>query len=235
MSLPAARIVLVSDDDQLRLLVCGLLIAHGYHGVVGVDIRSASALERLGGWDIAVVDTSVSSDDAIRVLRQLKSASAATVAIFPKRTGAAMPREVMAGTDVLLGKPFDPRELLLVIRGMLDRRSHPAPDDNAPVAVGPIALSILLSHATIASREIELTGVEARILRELMVNANRAVTREQLLRSALLREGSPDTRSLDTHINRLRRKIGSDRRGRTPLRTVRGVGYLLVEHWEPQQ
>ncbi len=116
---------------------------------------------------------------------------------------------------------------------MLDRRSHPAPDDNAPVAVGPIALSILLSHATIASREIEFTGVEARILRELMVNANRAVTREQLLRSALLREGSPDTRSLDTHINRLRRKIGSDRRGRTPLRTVRGVGYLLVEHWEP--
>ena len=199
MLLPAARIVLVSDDDQLRLLVCGLLIAHGYHGVVGVDIRSASALERLGGWDIAVVDTSVSRDDAIRVLRQLKSASAATVAIFPKRTGAAMPREVMAGTDVLLGKPFDPRrELLLVIRGMLDRRSHPAPDDNAPVAAGPIVLSTLLSHATIASREIELTGVEARILRELMVNANRAVTREQLLRRALLREGSPDTRSLDT-------------------------------------
>jgi two-component system response regulator CpxR len=234
LSSSAARIVLVSDDEQLRLLLCGLLTAHGYDGVVGVDTRRALALQRPGGWDIAVVDTSVSCDDTILVLRELKSASAATVALVAKRAGASMPRELVAGTDVLLGKPFDPRELLLVIRGMLEGTSHRSPDDDAPVAAGPITLSTLLHQATVAAREIELTGAEARILRELMINANRAVTRERLLGSALLREALPDTRSLDTHINRLRRKIGSDRRGRTPLRTVRGVGYLLVEHWEPQ-
>jgi DNA-binding response OmpR family regulator len=234
--IPTARIVLVSDDEQLRLLLSGLLMAHGYQGVVGVDTRSAIASQSApAGWDIAVVDTSVSHDGAIRVLRQLRSTSAATVALFAKKAGAGVPRDLVAGADVLLGKPFDPRELLLVVRGMLDGEGSGTPGDSAPVSVGPILLWALLNQATVARREIELTGVEVRILRELMLNANRAVTRERLLRSALLREESPDTRRLDTHMNRLRRKIGSDRRGRTPLRTVRGVGYLLVEHWEPPQ
>src|SRR5688572_7572196 len=113
---PAARIVLVSDDEQLRSLLGGLLKAHGYRGVVGVDTRSALAPRKpLAEWDIAVVDMSTSYDDTMRVLQQLKNTGAATIAIFAQRNGAAAPRELVAGTDVLLGKPFDPRELLLVI------------------------------------------------------------------------------------------------------------------------
>jgi DNA-binding response OmpR family regulator len=231
---PAARIVLVSDDEQLRSLLCGLLNAHGYRGVVSVDARSVlEPKKQLAEWDIAVVDTSVSYDDTIRVLRQLKNTSAATIAIFAKRDSAAASRELLASTDVLLGKPFDPRELLLVIRGMLGDNGDAVPQRGATVSAGPITLSTLLNQAIVASREIELTGVEAQILLELVINASSPVTRERLMRRALLR--SPDTRSLDTHVSRLRRKIGSDRRGRTPIRTVRGVGYLLVEHWEPSQ
>jgi two-component system response regulator CpxR len=169
----------------------------------------------------------------MRVLRQLEGTSAAIIAIFAQRNGAPAPRELVANTDVLLGKPFDPRELLLVIRGMLDSKGDEAPQGDATVSAGPITLSTLLNQATVASREIELTGVEARILCELVINASRPVTRERLLRRALLR--SSDTRGLDTHVSRLRRKIGNDLRGRTPIRTVRGVGYLLVEHWEPRR
>lgn len=232
----AARIVLVSDDEQFRSLLYGLLIAHGYGDVVGVDTRSALAPKRpLPDWDVAIVDTSVSYDDTIRVLRRLKSTSAATVAIFATRNGAAAPRELTAGSDVLLGKPFDPRELLFVIRGMLDGKGEATPEGDATVSAGPIRLSTLLNQASIASRDVELTGVETRILYELMTNASRPVARERLTRRALLRERSPDTRGLDTHIKRLRRKIGVDQLGRTPIRTVRGVGYLLVENWKPPQ
>jgi DNA-binding response OmpR family regulator len=227
----AARIVLVSDDEQLRSLLGGLLNAHGYRGVVGVD--TAPSRQPVAEWDIAVVDMSASYDETMRVLQQLKSTGAATIAIFAQRNGAAAPRELVTGTDVLLGKPFDPRELLLVIRGMLDGQADAVPLGDATVSAGPITLSTLLNQATVASREIELTGVEARILCELVINATRPVTRERLMRRALLR--SADSRGLDTHVSRLRRKIGRDRNGRTPIRTVRGVGYLLIERWEPSQ
>lgn len=230
---PAARIAVISDDEQLRSLLCGLLNAHGYRGVVGVDTRSILAPKGPAECDIAVVDVSVSYDDTMRVLRKLKSVSSATIAIFAQRNSAGAPPELLADTDVLLGKPFDPRELLLVIRGMLDGKADAAPHADATVLAGPITLSTLLNQAAVASREIELTGVEARILHELVINATHPVTRERLMRRALLR--SADTRGLDTHVSRLRRKIGTDRHGRTPLRTVRGVGYLLIEHWEPRK
>lgn len=230
-----ARIVLVSDDAQLRSLLNGLLVAHGYADVTSSDLRSALASKRLlTESDVAIVDTSVYYADAIRVLRRLKSTSAAIVAIFAKENGAA-PHALAADGDVLLGKPFDPRELLLIIRGMLESSGETPPQNRSAVSAGPITLSVVVNAAIVASREIGLTDVETRILHELLINAGGPVTRERLTRRGLLRDWSPDQRSLDTHINRLRRKLGTDRRGRTPIRTVRGVGYRLLPEWEPSE
>lgn len=227
--------MLVSDDEQLRSLLCGLLVAHGYGGVVGVESRGDLLAERSGAaWDVAVVDVSVSSDGARRALRQLRTTDAAIVAIVAKKNGAA-PQELAADGDVMLGKPFDPRELLLIIRGLLDDdRGTEAPSD-ATVSVGPISLAPLLNAAVVASREIELTDVETRILHELLLNATHPVTRERLTRRALMRDWSPYDRGLDTHINRLRAKLGNDERGRTPIRTITGVGYLVIADWTPAQ
>src|SRR5262245_3307847 len=227
--------MLVSDDAQLRSLLGGLLVAHGYDGVFGVDSESALTAQRLGAeWDVAIVDVSQSSAGAMQALRQLKTTNAAIVVIVPKKNGTATPHEIAAGGDVVLGKPFDPRELLLIIRGMLEGDDDEAePSSDSPVSVGPISLAPLLNAATVASREIELTDVETRILHELLLNATHPVTRERLTRRALMRGWSPDDRALDTHINRLRRKLGVDQRGRTPIRTVTGVGYLLLADWKP--
>ena len=231
-----ARLLLVSDDAQLRALLCGLLVAHGYDGVLGVDTQSALAGERLRAeWDVAIVDASVASVGAMHSLRQLKSTNAAIVVIVPKKNGTATPHEIAAGGDVVLSKPFDPRELLLIIRGMLEDSTDAEEGSDSPLAAGPISLSPLLNAATVAAREIELTDVETRILHELLLNATRPVTRERLTRRALLRNWSPDDRTLDTHINRLRRKLGVDHRGRTPIRTITGVGYLLLADWNPAQ
>jgi DNA-binding response OmpR family regulator len=229
-----ARILLVSDDAQLRSLLGGLLVAHGYVGVSGVDSQTALAAEQLRAeWDIAIVDVSLASYGALHALRALQATNAALVVIVPKKNGDATPHELAAGGDVVLGKPFDPRALLLLIRGMLeDDRDADEPSD-APLTVGPISLAPLLNAATVAAREIELTDVETRILHELLLHATRPVTRERLTRRALLRNWSPDDRALDTHINRLRRKLGVDERGRTPIRTVTGIGYLLLADWQP--
>lgn len=227
------RIVLISDDEQLRSLLCGLLVAHGFGAVVGIDSKSALSPRRAGEWAVAIVDTSVNYADALRALKQIKTTSAAIVAIFAKKNGAPAPQELVAGGGVLLGKPFDPRELLLIIRGLLDDGTSTAPATHSKVTAGPITLSTLLNSATVAAREVDLTDVETRILRELLLEAGSPVGRERLTRRGLLRDWSPDDRALDTHINRLRNKLGDDRRGRTPLRTVRGVGYLLLAAWDP--
>jgi DNA-binding response OmpR family regulator len=234
VSSPCARIVLISDDEQLRSLLCGLLIAHGHREAVGSDVRTALAPHgRADPWDVAVVDTSVSYEHALRALRQLKKNGTATVAIIAKQSSAAAPHDLPDCSDVVLRKPFDPRELLLVIRGMLDDGADAASPDETTISSGPITLSAQLNHATVAARELELTGVETRILYELLLDAGNPVGRERLMRRALLRERS-DTRALDRHINSLRNKLGGDRRGRTPIRTVRSVGYLLLADWEPK-
>jgi two-component system response regulator CpxR len=229
----AARIILVSDDEQLRSLLYGLLVAHRYAGIVSVDSQSALAGDPPAEWDVAVVDVSGASLHTLRALRHLKTTSAAVVVIGAKKTGAATPHDGATGGDVLLAKPFDPRELLLIIRGMLDAGGDAQEPSRATVSVGPISLSPLLNSAIVASREIELTDVEARILRELLINATHPVTRERLTRRGLRRDWSPHDRGLDTHINRLRAKLGNDHRGRTPIRTVTGVGYLLLADWTP--
>lgn len=230
-----ARIMLVSDDAQLRSLLCGLLVAHGYDGVLGVDSQNALTAERLRAtWDVAIVDASTSSCGAMHALRQLKATNAAIVVIVPKKNGTATPHEIAGGGDVVLGKPFDPRELLLIIRGMLEGDVETEAPGDSPLSVGPISLAPLLNVATVASREIELTDVETRILHELLLNATHPVTRERLTRRALMRSWWPDDRTLDTHITRLRRKLGVDTKGRTPIRTITGIGYLLLADWTPE-
>jgi two-component system OmpR family response regulator len=227
-----ARIVLISEDEQLRSLLCGLLIAHGYAGAVGLDAAGADVAQ-LASCDVAIVDVSVHTD-ALRVLRALRGASrAGIIAVFSKTNGLAP--ELVALGDVLVGKPFDPRELVLIIGGLLHGKAAapPAPQSRALVSAGPVSLSTLLNAAMVGAREVELTGVETRLLYELLTNASQPVTRERLTRRGLGRDWVPDDRSLDTHVNRLRRKLGNDRRGRTPIRTVRSVGYLLLAEWEP--
>lgn len=230
-----ARIVLISEDEQLRSLLCGLLLAHGYAGTFGLAFANAIAAE-LAECDVAIVDVATSHVDASRVLKKLQAETrAGVIAMFPK-TNALAP-ELAALGHVLVGKPFDPRELVLIIGGLLHGRvaAPSAPPTEPMLSVGPISLWTLLNAAIVAAREVELTGVETRILYELLSNASQPVSRERLTRRGMGRDWAPDDRSLDTHIKRLRRKVGNDHRGRTPIRTVRGIGYLLLASWEPAQ
>ena len=149
----AARILLVSDDAQLRALLGGLLVAHGYVGVSGVDSQAALAAERLGAeWEIAIVDVSVPSCSAVRALRALQATTAALVVIVPKKNGNATPHELAAGGDVVLGKPFDPRELLLLIRGLL--QDNPDVEESSDAPMAPPSGSTPLSRRGSASTTV---------------------------------------------------------------------------------
>jgi len=224
------RILVMSDDVQLRVLLSELLLAHGYLVVV----TELSAIE--GGGDVDVVVIDATTRPGGRVLGKHRGIAQSWVVVLSSKKDADHPADLERTADVILSKPFDARELLLIIRGMLQERARwLVPAAREAHCVGPLTLDTTLNTVAIDSRECLLTEVESRILAELMKQPGQAVSRERLMQHGLARQWSPLDRTIDTHINRLRRKVGNDVRGRTPIRTVRGIGYFLLTHWEPER
>lgn len=227
---PNGRILIMSDDVQLRVLLAELLLAHGYLVVV----TEISATERGRDVDVVVIDATARPGG--RVFGKPRGISQSWVVVLSSKQDGDHPADLEGAADVILDKPFDARELLLIIRGMVQERARwLAPAAREAHCVGPLTLDTTLNTIAIDSRECLLTDVESRILAELMRQPGQAVTRERLMHQGLAREWSPLDRTLDTHIKRLRRKVGNDVRGRTPIRTVRGIGYFLLAQWKPEQ
>jgi two-component system phosphate regulon response regulator PhoB len=128
------------------------------------------------------------------------------------------------GADDYVTKPFSVRELVLRVRAVL-RRATGRATERPRERAGPIRIDLEAHRAWIAGEEVALTALEFRLLALLLARAGRVQSREQLL--ADVWESSPDveTRTVDTHVKRLREKLGA---GRDLLETVRGVGYRLV-------
>jgi two-component system phosphate regulon response regulator PhoB len=120
------------------------------------------------------------------------------------------------------------RELVLRLKAILRRGSpqrEPA-DSTAPVVLGPLRLDITAHRFYVDDREVSLTALEFRLLEHLMTRLGRVQTREQLLEDVWGLSSSLETRTIDTHVMRLREKLGP---GRALLETVRGVGYRIVD------
>jgi len=223
------RILLVSDNVQLRAQMNELLAANRY-AVLAVGATAPLARRHFAAWDAAIVDATAARG-AARWLRTLTGARAPILAIAAARSAAMEP--LWSRVDAVLHEPFDARKLSLILRGLFASRRRAAAGTDGELTMGPMTLRSLLNTVTVEAREIALTDAETRILHELILDAGNPISRERLTRRGLLRDWRPDQRSLDAHIKRLRRKIGKDRYGRTPIRTVRGVGYRLVADWEP--
>ena len=129
------------------------------------------------------------------------------------------------GADDFVTKPFSVRELMLRIKSVLRRRAleqPPAVRDR----VGPIRIDVEAHRAYVAEQEVVLTALEFKLLVSLMARAGRVQSREQLLDKVWGLSPETRTRTVDTHVKRLREKLGQ---ARDLFETVRGTGYRLVE------
>ena len=132
------------------------------------------------------------------------------------------------GADDYLPKPFNPRELLARIKAILRRSRDTVPDDASEFSVGPYTAHIKRREISADGEVLKLTNAEFTILATLMRSAGEVVSRDALTRTALGRQLLPDDRSLDTHISNLRKKLHSGNAADSPIRSVRGSGYVLI-------
>jgi two-component system phosphate regulon response regulator PhoB len=130
------------------------------------------------------------------------------------------------GADDFMSKPFSVRELTLRVAGLL-RRSRPvpaAPDADGRLVHGELCIERERRRCTVSDREVPLSTTEFELLRTLMERHGRVQTRQRLLSDVWATDGEICVRTVDTHVKRLRHKLGS---AGSAIRTVRGVGYCL--------
>ena len=227
------RALLVDDDRELARLLADYL---GPHGVELVHVEDGTAglecLASSGPFDIVLLDVMLPGADGFEVCRRIRKSEDVPIVMLTARgddTDRIVGLEL--GADDYVPKPFNPRELLARMRAVLRRARPPAVTDR--VVVGALQIDVPAHRLLVSGREVNLTSFEFRVLLALARRAGETVPREELagaVATGRLPDYDPSVdRSLDVHVSHLRQKIGDDAREPKIIRTVRGVGYVLVK------
>lgn len=223
------RILLIDDDVRLYELLSTYLEQNGYQVTCAQD--GARGLTALGqsSFDAVLLDLSLPGMDGLDVCRKIREKSSIPIVMLTAR-GDEADRVVglELGADDYVPKPFSPRELLARLRAVL-RRAAPEVRERAEVKVGPLSLDIGTRAATLNAKTLDLTGLEFDLLLALARRAGRVVPRDALMEDAGRGDVTVGDRTVDVHISHLRQKLGDDPRAPRWIKTVRGVGYVLVK------
>lgn len=226
------HILVVDDDTRLRELLKSFLSRNGFR--VSTAGHAAEARQRLQAldFDLIVLDVMMPGETGLDFATQLRRTDNVPILML---TAMGETKDRIAGletgVDDYLGKPFEPRELLLRIQSVL-RRGRPAvgagpsAEPQRLVAFGPMQFDAELGELTQKGKRIALTDAEVALLRAFAVRMGEVLSRETLCKSV----GSAiNERAIDVQVTRLRRKIEPDPSFPRYLRTVRGQGYRLVD------
>jgi len=215
-----ANILLVEDDADIAGLVSGGLheVGHQVHrsetGDAGLKLASS------GDFDLLIVDRMLPDMDGLALVRSLREQHSTTPVLILSGLGHVNDRVegLNCGGDDYLAKPFTFSELVARINALLRRASG----DPAILRVGDLQMDLIKRKVTRAGRPVKLLPREFEMLEYLMRRADGLVTRTMLLEGVWHYRFDPKTNIVETHISRLRGKIGSDM-----IRTVRNGGYVM--------
>lgn len=225
----ARRILVVDDEPDIRDLVRLSLGEAGF--VVDTAATAGEALERLrtATPDLAVVDLmlpDLPGTEICRAIRARPELAGVLVLVLTAR-GEEVDRIVgfELGADDYVTKPFSPRELVLRVRALLRRRGAAGGETNL-LEREAVRLDLDRHRCFVEGEEVGLTAKEFQLLARLMRQPGRVLTRERLLDEVWGSDVTVTMRTIDTHLKRLREKLG---KGGDLIETVRGVGYRFAE------
>lgn len=218
----APHILVVDDDRRIRELIKRYLSENGYR--ISTAENAAEARARLAGltFDLLVVDVMMPGESGLELTTSLRRQSNVPILMLTARTETNdRIAGLEGGADDYLGKPFEPRELLLRIATILRRaKAQTARED--VIALGDITFNIGRGELKRDDHVIRLTTREVQLMRIFATHPGQALSRLDLC------DNEAAERSIDVQINRLRRKIEIDPRNPIYLQTVRGEGYILI-------
>jgi two-component system phosphate regulon response regulator OmpR len=221
------HVLVVDDDRRLRDLLGRYLSENGFRVTAAEDAQAARARLKAFDFDLIILDVMMPGESGLSLIQNLRLESRVPVLMLTARNDAAdRIAGLEGGADDYLGKPFEPRELVLRIRTILARvhSTPPAAAQAAEVAFGPFRFDIARTELIRGDTPVHLTTGESSLLAALARRAGEPVSRDSL------RTESADcasNRAVDVQMARLRRKIEADAREPRYLLTVRGKGYAL--------
>ena len=225
------NIGVAAEDGRFRELLSGLLEGQG-HRVVAIPALSG-ALDAIKAGRSSLLIIAHSSEEAVPAfLRRLRESPdlrrLPVLCVDPKSSSSEGVALLDAGADDVINRPFQPPIFLARVRTLLRRVvwSGDAPEETVTVITGgPIELKLVSRQALVVGKPVDLTRLEFDLLAHLIKHPDRAFKRDELLAAVWNYPGSVETRTLDKHVESLRKKVGSC----APLiQTVHGVGYRFT-------
>ncbi len=218
------HILIVDDDMRLRRLLQQYLAENGFEVSEAPSADEAHLLMDLICFDLIVMDVMMPGTNGQDMVRMMRREGNQTPVLMLTAMGELDDRisGLEAGADDYLGKPFEPRELLLRIHSILKRTERKTEGDN--ILFGDCVFNSKTGLLLKGGQEMSLTGAESDLLRVLVENAGQPVSREDLGRLT----GTDNARTVDVQITRLRKKVETDITHPVCIQTMRGQGYVLV-------
>jgi two-component system response regulator TrcR len=221
------RVLLVDDEPALTNLVKMALHYEGWVVDIAHNGREAMAKFDRVSPDVLVLDIMLPDVDGLRILERVRQSDAYTPTVFLTARDSVMDRVtgLTAGADDYMTKPFSLEELVARLRGLLRRTGQQSTPTAETLKVGDLRVESASREVTRDGDPISLSSTEFELLRFLMRNPRRALSRTEILDRVWNYDFAGRTSIVDLYISYLRKKIDS---GREPMiHTVRGVGYIL--------
>ena len=228
-STPSNRILIIEDEqDVVDMLALNLRKAGGYTVSTATDGAVGLRKAREEQPTLIILDLMLPKMPGLEVCKVLKSDIATRHIPIIMLTAKAEEIDRIVGLEVgaddYVTKPFSPREIVLRIKAIMRRgKGEPARET---MTFGTITLDPVRHQVTVAGKAVRLTSVEFKLLSMLMQRRGRVQERDRLLNEVWGYESAIDTRTVDTHVRRLRKKLG---KAADAIETVRGFGYRLRE------
>lgn len=222
-----ARILIVEDEQDLGLLLEYNLRVDGHEPEVVRTGAAAVSRYRAHRPELVLLDLmlpDISGSEVARLMREGDAHPVPVIIVTARGEESDRIKGLELGAEDYIVKPFSVKELLLRVKNVLRRSSEPVSAANA-LARGEISLDVARHEVRVSGDSVSLTALEFRLLKTFLERPGRVQTRETLLSDVWGIDADITTRTVDTHIKRLREKLGP---AGDIIETIRGVGYKLV-------